>query len=107
MFSLIIFLPLFSSICTGFFGYKIGTKGVALVTFSSLLSVALLSVYCLCSLGFKTVPLYINLLPWITVGNFSSDWALCFDGLSILMFLLVTVVSTLVYLYVCSVLYYK
>lgn len=38
MISLIVFLPLFSSLCSGFFGFKLGTKGVALLTFVALIS---------------------------------------------------------------------
>lgn len=44
MVSLIIFLPLFSSICSGFFGFKLGTKGVAVITVLSLTTSFLTSI---------------------------------------------------------------
>jgi NADH:ubiquinone oxidoreductase subunit 5 (subunit L)/multisubunit Na+/H+ antiporter MnhA subunit len=61
MFSLIIFLPLLSSVYAGFLGYKIGTKGVAFVTFSSLFGSAFLSLYCFLNIGLSSSPLYIEL----------------------------------------------
>jgi NADH:ubiquinone oxidoreductase subunit 5 (subunit L)/multisubunit Na+/H+ antiporter MnhA subunit len=47
MLSLIVFLPLFSSICVGFQGFRIGTKGAAVLTSFSLLSTAFLSYWAL------------------------------------------------------------
>nr|YP_009350049.1 NADH dehydrogenase subunit 5 [Spongospora subterranea]AIK19920.1 NADH dehydrogenase subunit 5 [Spongospora subterranea] len=102
MLSLIIFLPLFSSICTGFLGYKFGTKGVAIITLCSLLSSCFFSIFNFLTLGLQLAPSYIELAPWVIVGGFSTNWALCIDGLSTLMFLLVTMVSSLVYLYSLS-----
>jgi hypothetical protein len=63
MFSLIIFLPLFSSICTGLLGYKLGTKGVALITVFSLLSSGFFAVFNFLTLGLQLVSSYIELLP--------------------------------------------
>lgn len=61
MYSLIVFLPLFSSVVTGFFGYRLGFKGVVFITGLSLLLSVGLSYYCLYSVGFLLKPLYLNL----------------------------------------------
>jgi NADH:ubiquinone oxidoreductase subunit 5 (subunit L)/multisubunit Na+/H+ antiporter MnhA subunit len=61
MYSLIVFLPFFSSIVTGFFGYRLGIKGVALVTSFSLFLTACFSYFCLIDLGFLLKPVYIDL----------------------------------------------
>lgn len=100
MVSLVIFLPLFSSICVGFWGYKLGTKGVAVITSFSLGLAVFISFWTFFTIGLKLVPLYIKLLDWIVVGDFFADWVLYIDNLTLLMFILVTIVSSLVYLYV-------
>ena len=102
MFSLIILLPLFSSICTGFFGFALGVKGAVIITSTSLFIAAFLSIFCLYKIGFLLKPMYINLISWIDSGLFSVDWLLYIDNLTILMFLLVTIVSLMVYIYSSS-----
>ena len=102
MFSLIVLLPIFSSVCSGFFGHKLGVKGVALVTSLSLVSAAFLSYFCLFTLGFSLKPIYIDLFPWITSGLFTANWLIYIDNLTILMFVLVTTVSSMVYIYSTS-----
>jgi NADH:ubiquinone oxidoreductase subunit 5 (subunit L)/multisubunit Na+/H+ antiporter MnhA subunit len=61
MYSLIVFLPFFSSVLTGFFGYRLGIKGTALVTNVSLFLAVCLSYFCLIDLGFLLKPIYIDL----------------------------------------------
>lgn len=102
MYSLIVFLPLFSSIIVGGFGYRLGFKGVAVVTGFSLVSSVGLSYYCLYSIGFLLKPLYLNLFSWINSGLFTVYWLLYIDNLTILMFILITTVSSLVYIYSIS-----
>lgn len=97
--SLIIFLPLFSSIFTGFYGYRCGTKGSVIITIFSLGSAALLSVYSLVLFSKTLIPFYIFLGKWVSVGSFFAVWSLTFDSLALIMFALVTTISTLVYFY--------
>jgi len=73
MFSLIIFLPLFSSICTGFWGYKFGTKGVALITLVSLLSSGFFAIFNFLTFELQLIPSYIELMPWVVIGGFSTN----------------------------------
>ena len=99
MISLIIFLPLFSSFFSGFFGFKLGTKGVAVLTSLSLIFSFLTSVWAFITIGITLTPLYVPLINWIVIGQFITTWGLYIDNLSLLMFILVTGVSSLVYLY--------
>nr|SYZ47132.1 0e4315bb-d132-4d5a-aa67-7e5f9936a19d [Plasmodiophora brassicae] len=99
MLSLIIFLPLFSSFCSGLFGCWIGAKGVAFITFLSLLGSLILTCNYLSFISFYLVSNYVSVLSWMKLGSFYVTWSFCFDSLSSLMAVLVTVVSCLVYLY--------
>jgi NADH-ubiquinone oxidoreductase chain 5 len=99
MISLIIFLPLFSSICSGFFGFKLGTKGVGIITSSALVLSFLISIWSFISVGLNLNPVYITLANWVVIGDFFTSWSLYIDNVTLLMFILVTTVSTLVYLY--------
>lgn len=99
MISLIIFLPLLSSICSGFFGFKLGTKGVAILTSLSLIFSFLISIWAFIQIGLTLIPLYVPLVNWVVVGHFFTTWGFYIDNLSLLMFILVTGVSSLVYLY--------
>ena len=98
--SLIIFLPLFSSICVGFWGYKFGTKGAAIITIFCLGLTTLLSLYSLFVFSLTLTPLYISLGDWVSVGSFFVQWAITVDSLTLSMFVLVSTISSLVYLYV-------
>lgn len=62
MFSLLIFLPLFNSICVGFGGFKLGTKGVVLITSASLISAMVLEIYVFLTISLDFTPTYITLL---------------------------------------------
>lgn len=100
MISLIIFLPLFSSICVGLWGYKLGTKGTVIITIFCLSFTTLFSVYFMTVFSKTLSPFYISLGEWVSVGNFSSQWAIAVDSLTITMCVLVSLISSLVYLYV-------
>lgn len=72
MHSLIIFLPLLSSFCTGFYGYRCGTKGSAIITGFSLGLAAILSTYSLLKFSITLTPFYIFLGKWVSVGSFCA-----------------------------------
>ena len=61
MFSLVVFLPLFSSICTGFYGHKLGIKGASLITLGSLFSTVLFAWGCFFNVGLSADFIYIDL----------------------------------------------
>ena len=50
-------------------------------------------------IGVTLTPLYVPLINWIVIGQLFTTWGLYIDNLTLLMFILVTGVSCLVYLY--------
>ena len=84
MISLIIFLPLLSSICSGFFGFKLDTKGVAILTSLSLIFSFLISIWAFIQIGLTLIPLYVPLVNWVVVGHFFTTWGFYIDNLSLI-----------------------
>ena len=99
MYLLILFIPLLSSIISGLFGRFIGEKGAGYITILSIITTALLSWKALYDVAFTSSPVYIHLWNWITSGNFTINFGLQFDTITVVMLTLVTSVSALVHLY--------
>jgi NADH-ubiquinone oxidoreductase chain 5 len=95
----IIYLPLISSIISGFLGYKIGTKGSALVTVSCLTITFFLTIFIFYEVALLGSPVYITLMPWIDSEVLHVDWGFMFDSLTVTMCFVVSFVSCLVHLY--------
>jgi NADH-quinone oxidoreductase subunit L len=99
--SLLLFAPLCGALIAGLFGRRIGDTASMAVT-TGLLFVA-------CALGWTTFgsvlsgawPSHftVELVPFINVGAFHSDWSVRIDMLSAVMLVVVTTVSALVHLY--------
>lgn len=77
-------------------------KGTSLLNLLCLGFTAVLSYSCFSCVGLSETPIYIPFYTWMTSGLFQVDWAFQIDSLTIVMFLLVTTVSTLVYCYSIS-----
>jgi len=96
---LIVFLPLFASIISGFFGKIIGDK-ISCVFTSLLISIsAILSI-----LIFYDVLIYgyennLLIFTWINSGTLEVNWSIKIDTLSSVMLVVVTFVSSLVHIY--------
>lgn len=101
-YSLVVFLPLFAGLILSVFGFRLGVKGTSLFTFLCLANTALLSFYSFISFGFLEIPMYLPLYNWISSGSFNVEWSLQIDNLSLIMFILITFVSTCVYVYSIS-----
>lgn len=99
MVSLVVGLPLLSSVCVGCWGYQLGTKGSVCLTLFSWSSAFFLAVWSTWKCLLDLTPLYIHLLQWVSVGGLSSSWAFYVDSFTLCMFTLVTCVSVLVYVY--------
>jgi len=65
MYLLIVFLPLLSSICSGFFGRFIGPLGSARITTSCIFITFLLSCFAFYEVGLSGSPCYITTLTWM------------------------------------------
>ncbi len=100
MYAAIVFLPLLGSAIAGLFGRLIGARPSELVTTGLLFVSAALSVT-----AFATVALgggatqIIPVLPWIHSADFAVDWTVRVDGITAVMLVVVTGVSSLVHLY--------
>lgn len=96
---LILFLPLFAFLAAAIFGRYIGTRGVILITTSSV-GIALLGSILMFYDIAATHNSYYYILPfWMDVGILNLRWSFLFDQLAIIMFFVVTFVSFLVHLY--------
>lgn len=98
MFSAIVFLPLAGAIIAGFFGRALGPRGSEVVTSSFLVLSALLSCIAFAQ-GSGGSAQIISVLPWIESGSFVVDWSLRIDGLTRVMLVVVTLVSSVVHIY--------
>ena len=99
MYLTIIFLPLISSIVSGLFGKKIGSKGACFVTVTCLILTFFLSLIAFYEVALTGSPVYIKLITWIDSELFNVDWGFLFDTLTVVMCCVVTFVSFLVHLY--------
>ncbi len=100
MLHLIVFLPLFGFLIAGLFGKQIGDKASEYVTTGFLIIAALLSWINFTGFwlgGAETFTVPVS--TWISVGNFTADWAFKVDTLTAVMLIVVNTVSALVHVY--------
>ncbi len=95
----IVFLPMIAAIVAGFGRHILGDKGAQFVTCLSILISAFLSLRLFGALLSGGLSETVFLLPWIVSGDFIANWSLRIDTLSVMMFVVVTVVSSVVHLY--------
>jgi NADH-quinone oxidoreductase subunit L len=97
---IVVFGPLLGAIIAGLFGRKLGHMPSQAVT-TGLLFLSAIGSWTIFSQwtwgGLE--PFTLQIAPFITVGDFQSNWALRLDGLSAVMLIVVTTVSALVHLY--------
>jgi NADH-quinone oxidoreductase subunit L len=98
--TIILFGPLLGAITAGLFGRRIGDVASQGVTTGFLFLSAILSwvVFSQWTWG-GLEPFTVTYAPFIHVGEFVSNWAFRLDGLSAVMLVVVTTVSSLVHLY--------
>ena len=98
--TIILFGPLIGAITAGLFGRRIGDKAAMSVTTGFLfLSAALSWVVFTRWMAGAIEPFTQTYAPFIQVGDFVSNWSFRLDGLSAVMLVVVTTVSSLVHLY--------
>nr|AAG23669.1 NADH dehydrogenase subunit 5 [Thraustochytrium aureum] len=99
---IIVLAPLLSSIISGFFGFKLGHKGVAILN-CSLISVCFLtSFYFFLDNLFNGSVVSFSLFPWILSGEMELHWGFLFDSLTVVILIVVTSISLLVHFYSIS-----
>src|SRR6185312_2614496 len=98
--TVILYGPLIGAVVAGLFGRRIGDTLSMTVTTGFLMLSAVLSwiVFSQWTWG-GLEPFTVTYAPFIQVGNFISNWSFRLDGLSAVMLVVVTTVSSLVHLY--------
>jgi len=100
MYQTIVFAPLIGAFIAGFFGNRIGDKGSQIVTCSLLVLSAVLSWVAFFNIALGDgAPVTVNLLNWISSGDFQVSWSLRIDTLTAVMLVVVNTVSALVHIY--------
>jgi len=96
---IIIFLPLISSIISGFFGNKIGERNSEILTsvFVSISSILSFFIF------YKVLAYNYNnnvvVATWISSGSLNVNWSINVDALSSVMLVVVTLISAIVHVY--------
>jgi NADH-quinone oxidoreductase subunit L len=96
---LIVFLPLLAAIYVGLNTAKLSAKTAQFITTASTMTAALFSWIVFYNVVIGGNAYDVQLIGWISSGDFVADWALKVDSLTAIMLTLVTTVSSLVHLY--------
>jgi len=96
---IIVFLPLISSIISGFFGKKIGERNSEILTSFFVSISAILSFF----IFYKVLAYNYNnnviVATWINSGSLNVNWSINVDALSSVMLVVVTLISAIVHVY--------
>jgi len=96
---LAVFLPLFGFLIAGLFGKEIGDKAAQFITCSFMIFAALASCLLFFKVNLAAAPYTVILTTWISSGDFTVEWALRVDQLSVVMMCVVNIVSACVHVY--------
>src|SRR5690242_17735337 len=99
MYAAIVFLPILGSAIAGLFGRLIGARASEIITTAFLFISAALSIIAFNDVALEGHKYIIQILPWIHSGDFAIDWTIRVDGITAVMLVVVTGVSSLVHLY--------
>src|SRR3546814_8071553 len=98
--TVILFAPIVGAVVAGLFGRRLGNTVSMSVTTGLLLLSAALSWVVFGQWAWGGLePFTLTYAPFIQVGNFISNWSFRLDGLSAVMLVVVTTVSSLVHVY--------
>ena len=96
---LILFLPLLAAIISGFFGKIIGDRNSEIITSLFVSISAILSLFIFYEVIVNEYENNIVIASWINSGSLNTNWAIKVDPISSVMFVVVTLVSSLVHIY--------
>jgi NADH-quinone oxidoreductase subunit L len=100
IYAIAVFAPLIGSLICGFFGRFLGDRLAQLVTIGLMALASVCGVWSWYEHIFAGVPNgVVSIATWITAGDFSLNWALQYDTLSLTMVAMVTTVATLIHVY--------
>ena len=95
----LLFLPLLSSIISGFFGKYIGDRSSEIITSLFVITSAFLSILIFYNVIISGYENNIIIASWINSGTLNVNWSIKIDPLSSVMLVVVTVISALVHIY--------
>lgn len=98
MLLLILILPLLGFLGGSLFGKHLGI-GVCYITCFNLFLTFFLSVLLFINILTSGVSYKISLIQWIFIDSLHVNWSFCFDSLTVVLLLVVTLISTLVHVY--------
>ena len=96
---LAVFPPLFAFVIAFLFGKNIGDKGAQFVTCAGVIIAAIASIVLFFEVALGGHGYTTTLMPWVTSGDFSVNWALKVDQLSVVMMCVITIVSSCVHVW--------
>ncbi len=96
---IIIFLPLFGAIISGFFGNIIGSRNSEIVTSLFVSISAILSFIIFYKVINENYINNLDIFTWINSGTLNVNWSIKVDALSSIMLVVVTLISALVHIY--------
>ena len=99
MYLLVILLPLFNSIITGFGGRWLGFYGSSLISCFNLSITFLIALLISIEICLNNYIIFFNLFCWINSSNLIVNWNLLFDNLTSIMLVVVSSISLLVHIY--------
>ena len=99
MFWLILFLPLLSALCLGFFGRYIGWKGSILLSIGNMIIVVINSLLLFYNIGLNSNPYTFKVGVWLNSEEFIVYWGFLIDSLTTVMLLVVSIISLFVHLF--------
>jgi len=94
-----VFLPLVAFLIAGLFGKKLGHGGCQVVTCSAVIIAAFTSIGLFLDVALGGQAYTTTIMPWIVSGDFSVNWALRIDTLSVVMMCVINIVSACVHVY--------
>lgn len=94
-----VFTPLVGFLLAGLLGKKFGDRFSQIVTCAGVITAAIASVQLFFSVVLGSDPHTLPIMNWISSGDFTVDWALRIDQLSVIMFCVINIVSACVHVY--------
>jgi NADH-quinone oxidoreductase subunit L len=96
---LAIFSPLIGATIVGFFGRTLGDKISQLITCVLMFAAIAASILIFNDVALHGAVMHRMLLPWVSSGEFTANWALHIDTLTAVMLVVVNGVSSMVHVY--------
>ncbi len=94
-----VFTPLVAFLLAGILGKKLGDRFSQIVTCAGVITAAIASVKLFFSVVLGSDPHTLPVMNWISSGDFTVDWTLRIDQLSVIMFCVINIVSACVHVY--------